>query len=200
MPFKVNISHKEKTYKVETENEALVQLKIGDTFSGSLINPDLEGYELEITGTSDISGFPGIKGQPGSQLRGVLLTKADKGMNNKQRGLRLRKTVRGEELSEKTVQINTKVLKEGAKPFASLFAAAPAEAEKPPEEKEKPAAEEKPAKEVKEEKKPPEEAGKPEEEPKATEEEKAEESEPEEEPKASEPKKEELAKPEEEPK
>jgi len=42
-------------------------------------------------------------------------------INRKPNGLRLRKTVRGKEISPDTVQINAKVLKEGSKKFESLF-------------------------------------------------------------------------------
>ncbi len=122
MVFKINVSDKGKTLKIEKESEGLLRTKIGDTISGSEISPDLEGYELEITGTSDIAGFPGIKGQTGSQLRRILLTKDDKGMNEtRPKGLRLRKSVRGEEISEKTMQINMKVLKHGSKKFDELL-------------------------------------------------------------------------------
>jgi ribosomal protein S6E (S10) len=118
MAFKINVGHKGRTFKLETDNEALIRMKIGDKLNGELISADLEGYQLEITGTSDISGFPGIKGQIGSQLRGLLLTRYDKGMRpTRPKGLRLKKSVRGEEVSDKTSQINTKVLKEGKKKF-----------------------------------------------------------------------------------
>jgi ribosomal protein S6E (S10) len=121
MVFKFNISHKGRTYKAETDNEGLIRMKIGDKLDGSMISADLGGYSLEITGTSDIAGFPGIKGQVGGQLRRILLTKDDLGMNTtKPKGLRLKKSVRGEEISEKTLQINTKVLKEGSKKFDEL--------------------------------------------------------------------------------
>jgi len=93
-------------------------MKIGDKIKGDLISAELDGYELEITGTSDIAGFPGIKGEIGGQLRKRLLTKDDKGMNTtRPKGLRLKKTIRGEEISDKTAQINIKVLKEGKKKF-----------------------------------------------------------------------------------
>ena len=96
-------------------------MKIGDKLDGSIVSADLEGYKLEITGTSDMSGFPGIKGQIGGQLRRLLLTREDKGMRpTRPRGLRLKKTVRGEEITEKTSQINLKVLKEGAKNFDEI--------------------------------------------------------------------------------
>jgi len=121
MVFKINVSHKGRTWKVETENEGLIRMKIGEKINGDLISGDLDGYQLEITGTSDMAGFPGIRGQIGGQLRGMLLTKNDKGMNQtRPHGLRLKKTVRGEEISDKTTQINLKVLKEGAKKFDEI--------------------------------------------------------------------------------
>jgi ribosomal protein S6E (S10) len=121
MAFKINVSHKGRTYKLELDNESLIRMKIGDKINGSLISGELDGYQLEITGTSDMAGFPGIKGQIGGQLRGMLLSKDDLGMNTtRPHGLRLKKTVRGEEISDKTVQINIKVLKEGTKKFDEI--------------------------------------------------------------------------------
>ena len=79
MPFKFNISHKGRTYKTESDNEGLIRMKIGEKLQGNMISADLEGYELEITGTSDIAGFPGIKGEIGPQLRRILLTRGMKG-------------------------------------------------------------------------------------------------------------------------
>ena len=130
MVFKINVSHKGRTWKAEVDNEVFIRMKIGEKISGDLVSSELNGYQLEITGTSDIAGFPGIKGQVGPQLRGVLLTKKDKGMNQtRPDGLRLKKTVRGEEISDKTLQINMKVLKEGSKKFDEICPA------KPPKEK-----------------------------------------------------------------
>lgn len=127
MAFKFNISHKGRTYKLEADNESLIRTKIGDKLDGELISADLAGYQLEITGTSDIAGFPGIKGQVGPHLRRILLTKNDLGMRpTRPHGLRLKKTVRGDEISEKTMQINMKVLKEGNKKFDEICPAKPA--------------------------------------------------------------------------
>jgi len=127
MAFKINVSNKGRTFKVETDNEALIRMKIGDKLEGDLISPELNGYSLEITGTSDIAGFPGFKGNVGSQLRRVLLVKGDKGMRTtRPGGLRLKKSVRGEEISDKTVQINTIVVKEGSKKFDEVCPAKPA--------------------------------------------------------------------------
>lgn len=122
MVYKINISDKGKTLKLESDSEAFIRMKIGDKINGDIVSGDLDGYSLEITGTSDVAGFPGIRGQVGPQLRKVLLSKNDKGMNQtRPRGLRLRKTVRGEEISEKTIQINMRVLKEGKKKFVEFL-------------------------------------------------------------------------------
>ena len=132
MPFKLNISTANgKTWKLETESEALVGHKIGDKISGKEISGDLSGYELIIMGASDSSGFPHKSDVEGQHLRRVLLTKGW-GMHKKPRklgkkkvqtpdGLRLRKTVRGNQISDKTIQINLKVEKEGSKKLAEIF-------------------------------------------------------------------------------
>jgi small subunit ribosomal protein S6e len=117
--FKINISDKGKTYKAETESEALVGKKIGDIFKGEDIDPNLKGYEIEITGTSDLSGIPGFKGLEGDHYHRKLLTRGP-GMKNKTKGLRLRKTLRGEAISLKTHQVNSIVKKEGEKKFSEL--------------------------------------------------------------------------------
>ena len=103
MPFKINISDKGKTYKLETESEVLVGKSIGQTFKGEDISADLKGYELEITGHSDLSGIPGFKGLEGNIYHRRLLTFGP-GMKDKRKGIRLRKTNRGEVISLKTHQ------------------------------------------------------------------------------------------------
>tara|TARA_Y100000310_G_scaffold336262_1_gene420318 strand:- start:374 stop:940 length:567 start_codon:yes stop_codon:yes gene_type:complete len=155
MAFKINISHKGKTYKVETESETLVGTNIGDKINGKDVSEELSDYELEITGTSDKAGFPGFKNLKGSNLRKVLVTYGP-GMKNRpkkegkkptpnNKGLKLRKTFRGSEISSSTIQINIKVLKEGPKKFDTLVKPKEGEGEAPseaPEEKPKPATEE----------------------------------------------------------
>ncbi|MBT7706079.1 30S ribosomal protein S6e [archaeon] len=135
MPFKINVAKDGKTFKAETDNEELVNLRIGDNVEGKMLSDDLEGYELEITGTSDKAGFCGLASVQGARLKKVLLS-YETGMHRRPKkegkkvrsnvnpkGLRLRKTVRGNEISLDTVQINTKVLKEGKKKFDALFEA-----------------------------------------------------------------------------
>jgi len=72
--FKINVSHKGKTFKVETEDEKLVGKSIGDKIEGKLIDEKLEGYEIEITGTSDKAGFTGVKTIEGPNLKKTLLS------------------------------------------------------------------------------------------------------------------------------
>lgn len=134
MPFKINISEKSgKTYKLELESEELIGKELHDKIQGKTISPDLDGYEFEITGTSDKSGFTSHKDVPGIGLKKVLLTYG-KGMHRRPRkegktkvpnhtrgGLRLRKTVRGKVISPEIVQINLKTIKEGSKKLSEIF-------------------------------------------------------------------------------
>jgi ribosomal protein S6E (S10) len=131
MPFKLNISDHGKAWKLESSSEMLIGKKIGDHIHGKELSEDLEGYDLEITGASDSSGFPHKKDVEGITLKRVLLSKgwgmwkrprkAGKKKRGTPRGLRLRKTVRGRQLSEKTTQINLKVLKHGGKKLLEIF-------------------------------------------------------------------------------
>ena len=134
MVFKINISEKSgKTYKLETEAEEIVGKELHNKINGKIILPALEGYELEITGASDKAGFTAMKDVEGIGLKKVLLTYGKamhkrprkegkkKVSNPKPKGLRLRKTVRGKVISPEIIQINLKVLKEGAKKLAEVF-------------------------------------------------------------------------------
>jgi ribosomal protein S6E (S10) len=120
MPFKLNISDKGKAWKLELESEYLIGKSLGDKIPGKEIASNLEGYELEITGASDLSGFPHSKNVEGLGLKGLLLKKGW-AMHDKREGLRLRKTVRGKIISQSSSQINFKVLKSGAKPLSEIF-------------------------------------------------------------------------------
>lgn len=131
MALKLNISEKGKAWKVEIPNEILSGKSVGDTFQGNLIQPEFDGYELEITGGSDISGFPMSEDVEGVGIKKLLLTKGwgmwtkPKGLKKKKQrargGLRLRKSVRGKVVSEKTVQLNLKVIKSGSKKLSEIF-------------------------------------------------------------------------------
>ena len=120
MIFKLNISDKGKAWRVEKEAEFLIGKSVGEKAEGRELGADFMEYELEITGGSDISGFPLSKNLEGIGLGRVLLTKGW-GMRDNRRGIRIRKTVRGKIISDKTVQINMKVIKEGKKKLEEIF-------------------------------------------------------------------------------
>lgn len=120
MAFKLNISDKDKAWKMEKEADFLVGLSVGDKFEGKELGHDFEGYEFEITGGSDISGFPLSIEVEGIGLKRVLLKKGW-GMKDDRKGVRLRKTLRGKTISEKAVQINIKTLKHGHKKLGDIF-------------------------------------------------------------------------------
>ncbi len=132
MAFKLNISDKQgKSWKIELADESLVGKSVGDKLAGKEVNANFEGYEFEITGGSDIAGFPMAKDVEGLGLKRVLLKKGW-GMHKKPRrggkkkssqpaGLRLRKTVRGKIISASVAQLNLKVLKDGTKKLKEIF-------------------------------------------------------------------------------
>jgi small subunit ribosomal protein S6e len=134
--------------------EKLFGKKIGDKFRGEIIG--LNGYELEITGGSDSSGFPMRKDIDGPGRKKIVVVKS-LGFNSDRKGQRKRRSLRGNTISDQIAQINCKVVKAGKDKIAKLLgtteetSAEPKGAE-PKEEK----AEEKPTesapKEVKEEK------------------------------------------------
>ena len=132
MAFRINIGSNGKTWKIESDSEDLVGKKIGEKVHGKEIDAKLEGFEFEITGTSDSSGFAGKKDLdiPGTK-RELLLAgnwgcwQEPKGLRKTRPqtrdGLRLRKTVRGNTISRAVVQINVSVKKEGHKKLEELF-------------------------------------------------------------------------------
>ncbi|MGC9132322.1 MAG: 30S ribosomal protein S6e [Candidatus Micrarchaeia archaeon] len=103
-----------KTAQVELDEEKsrfLIGKKIGDIVDGSLINAP--GYKLQITGGSDSSGFPLRKDIDGVKKVKVLV--------KKKKGIRVRKTVRGNTISQDTIQVNTKIVEYGNLPIDELF-------------------------------------------------------------------------------
>jgi small subunit ribosomal protein S6e len=132
MAFKFEIGHGKRTAHLEADVEAMIGKKLGDKISGEEISPNLSGYELEITGASDKAGFPSFKEIEGPGLKGKLFTKGfsfhklkkkKKTARRKKvsKGMRKRKTVRGNTISQDTVQINLRVLKEGNQKFDDIF-------------------------------------------------------------------------------
>ena len=134
MPFKINISEKNgKTFHMDLDSEAFFGKEIKGKVQGTEISPDLAGYEFEIAGASDKAGFTVMENVDGILLKKVLL-RYGKGMHRRSRregkkkrsnftpkGLKQRVTVRGKIISPEIVQINLKILKEGAKKLSEIF-------------------------------------------------------------------------------
>ena len=72
MAFKFNIGTKNgNTFHLEAEAENLIGKELNDKINGADVHSDLEGYEFEITGTSDKSGFTSLKEVEGEGLKKV---------------------------------------------------------------------------------------------------------------------------------
>ena len=122
MAFKINIASKDgKTFKLDSESDAFIGLKLGESISGKDVKSDLDGYEFTIAGASDKAGFPAYSPFEGVTLKGVLLTHGFGMKENKPKGMRKRKTVRGNTISADVIQINLTVKKAGSKSLAELF-------------------------------------------------------------------------------
>ena len=135
--FKLNIGDpkSKKTLKKDVkdaEAEVFLGKKIGDSVKGDLFG--LNGYELVLTGGSDSAGFPMRSDVEGGARKKILIVKGI-GIRKNRPGRKTRRTVAGNTVTSKTVQINLKVTKQGKTP---LFEEPKVEAEKEsakPEEK-----------------------------------------------------------------
>ena len=106
--------------------EKLFGKKIGENFRGELIG--LNGYELQITGGSDNSGFPMRKDVDGQARKKIILTNST-GFHTKVKGQRKRVSIRGNTISGEIAQINCKVIKAGKDKIAKLLGGEPKPAE-----------------------------------------------------------------------
>ncbi|MBP5784359.1 MAG: 30S ribosomal protein S6e, partial [Methanobrevibacter sp.] len=93
-------------------------LKIGEEFDGQIVG--LDGYTLKITGGSDKNGFAMKKDVDGPRRIKSLLT-GGVGYRPKGDGVKRRKTVRGNTISEDIVLINTVVTKAGSKSISDIL-------------------------------------------------------------------------------
>ena len=117
------------------EAEALYGRVLGEEINSELIN--IPGAKLKITGGSDASGFPMRKDVSGTKRKKILVTKS-LGFRGKLRGkrfggLRIKKTVAGNTIYEKTHQLNFTVLS-GAEKVEAAFKPAEEPAQEAPEQ------------------------------------------------------------------
>jgi len=120
--MKLNLSEKDgNTYKVELDadkSRMLIGRKIGEEIEGDLIGA--AGYTFVITGGSDISGFPMRADVPGAGKKHILISSGT-GIRKASNGQRVRKSVRGNTISDQITQVNLVVKSAGAQKLAELF-------------------------------------------------------------------------------
>lgn len=108
--FKVIVASPDgSTQSVEIEgNQAqpLIGKKIGETINGTIVG--LAGKSLVITGGSDADGFPMRPDVHGGIRKGILLS-GGTGFKPQRKGIRKRKAVRGNTITDNIFQINMKV-------------------------------------------------------------------------------------------
>ena len=104
--------------------------RIGDTVEG---DKSLSGYKLEITGGSDLTGRPMRPELAGGGVKSVLITagigykgkryvkKRGKVYRYKYHGLRRRRNLRGNVISQDTRQINLKITEAGNRSLDVIF-------------------------------------------------------------------------------
>jgi len=130
--FKLVINDPEtgRSYQVERSWEEcsfLIGKRIGFRFAGDLIG--LPGYELVITGGTDKDGFPMRGDLPGTGRKRILVSK-ETGFHERKRvrkkikkirGLRRRKTFRGNVIADDLAQLNCVVVRKGPQPLEELL-------------------------------------------------------------------------------
>ncbi len=114
----VNDSKTGKSYQKVVQDEGLSGKKIHDKIDGKLLG--LHGYELEITGGSNLAGFPMRQDVDGIGRRKILIVKGT-GLRKTLKGTRYKKSVVGNTIGSKTAQINVKVVKFGVKSIEESF-------------------------------------------------------------------------------
>ncbi len=112
-----------KAFQIEKDLPSLIGLKIGDSFEGSILG--LDGFKIQITGGSDKDGFPMRIDLPGPGRKKVLLSRPP-GFHPLRKGMRKRKYVRGNQISQDIMQLNCKVI-EGEGDIATILGIQPKE-------------------------------------------------------------------------
>ena len=117
----INDTKNGKSHQVQVSGHhanSLIGKKIGDEVDGIFIS--LPGYKLQVTGGTDKNGFAMRRDFPGMSRRRLLLSKSS-GFKPEEKGLRKKKSVRGNTVNQDIVQINMKVTKHSSKPIDKLI-------------------------------------------------------------------------------
>jgi small subunit ribosomal protein S6e len=121
--YKLVISEREKSIARtvgDPQAAGFLGKRIGETIGGELLGAT--GYTFRITGGTDKSGFPLRPDVPGARQTRLYVGDGF-GFHAPRRGMRKRRTFRGNTVSEDTVQINLTVEQKGGKPLAELLGA-----------------------------------------------------------------------------
>ena len=110
--FKVIVSDPETgTSKMVELQEAraspLIGRRIGEVMDGAAV--DLPAHKIQIMGGSDKDGFPMRPSVHGGVRRRIVLS-GGAGFNPTNEGMRRRKTIRGNVITDEIVQINAKIV------------------------------------------------------------------------------------------
>ena len=117
----INDTKNGKSHQVQVSGHhanSLIGKQIGDEVDGIFIS--LPGYKLQVTGGTDKNGFAMRRDLPGMSRRRLLLSKSS-GFKPKEKGLRKKKSIRGNTVNQDIVQINMKVTKHSSKPIDKLI-------------------------------------------------------------------------------
>lgn len=107
------------THQIEIEDSSqLTGKKVGEEFDGGIAS--LSGYTLKITGGSDKQGFPMRKSIEGT-IRKQIMLEDGAGIQEDEAGVRQRKSIRGNTVSEEIEQLNTQVVEEGSKSIEEIL-------------------------------------------------------------------------------
>ncbi|MFA6036460.1 MAG: 30S ribosomal protein S6e [Candidatus Micrarchaeia archaeon] len=131
MKISIGDPKSKKSYQADVPADkvaSLIGMKVGDALEGALVGAG--GYKFQITGGSDKEGFPMRGDLRGGQRVRALLSSGTGFGHGKPKGMRERKMIRGNLVSEAIAQLNVKVTEAGEKPLAEIFPAKPKEEKK----------------------------------------------------------------------
>lgn len=110
-----------KSYQLELDKAKdilFVGKKIGEKIDGEMLG--FSGYSFEVRGGSDSSGFPMRKDISGARKIAVILSSGS-GYHPKIKGIRKKKTVRGNTIAADTTQLNLKIIEFGTANLEELI-------------------------------------------------------------------------------
>jgi small subunit ribosomal protein S6e len=116
--FKVIVSDPETGASKAVELEEaratpLIGKRIGEIIDGAIV--DFAGHKLQIMGGSDKDGFPMRPSVHGGVRRSIVLS-GGVGLNPLNGGMRRRKTIRGNVITDEIVQVNAKIVEKPKQP------------------------------------------------------------------------------------